>query len=440
MGYSGGDAIFGIMNSNNKIKYSVKRILLFILLFYGSRAIAQEQDTAHTDTTNVRIYYHVGRSSLDSVLRDNGVRLQEFGKRLETFRTDTTCRMQSVLITSGASPEGGAAINKRLAKERAANITSFLRRNAELDTLRFETSIHNVDWCGLEKLVMASDMPYRQEVLDILHNTPEWVIRNGRVVDSRQRQLGMLAGGQPWHYMEEHFFPELRYSAVSIVWDIAPKIVPVFEPIIPKDTIYMRDTIWLYDTVYVEVPVEALKKPFYMALKTNMLYDAALVPNIGVEFYLGKGWTIGGNWMYAWWNSDRKHNYWRIYGGELDVRKYFGKRAKEKPLTGHHLGVYGGIVTYDFELGSTGYLGDKWSYHAGIEYGYSLPIAKRLNIDFGLGIGYLGGEYKKYVPKDSHYVWQATKQRRWFGPTKAEVSLVWLIGHGNTNKGKGGDR
>lgn len=69
-----------------------------------------------------------------------------------------------------------------------------------------------------------------------------------------------------------------------------------------------------------------------MGLKTNLLYDALLVPNIGVELYLGKGWTVGGNWMYAWWNSNKRHNYWRLYGGELDVRKYFGRRAAKNRL------------------------------------------------------------------------------------------------------------
>lgn len=55
--------------------------------------------------------------------------------------------------------------------------------------------------------------------------------------------------------------------------------------------------------------------------------------------------------MYAWWNSKKRHNYWRLYGGELEIRKYFGRRAAEKPLTGHHLGLYGQLFTYDFELG-----------------------------------------------------------------------------------------
>ena len=75
-----------------------------------------------------------------------------------------------------------------------------------------------------------------------------------------------------------------------------------------------------------------------------------------------------------------------------------------------------------------------------MESGYSLPVTRRLNLDFTLGIGYLGGKYYKYTPADGCYVWQETKQRHYFGPSKLEVSLVWLIGHGNINKGKGGKK
>lgn len=74
----------------------------------------------------------------------------------------------------------------------------------------------------------------------------------------------------------------------------------------------------------------------------------------------------------------------------------------------------------------------------GLEYGYSLPVTRRLNIDFGLCVGYLSGEYQEYLPEDGCYVWQATKKRRWFGPTKANISLVWLIGCNNYNSKKGG--
>ncbi len=182
------------------------------------------------------------------------------------------------------------------------------------------------------------------------------------------------------------------------------------------------------------------KKPLYMALKTNMLMDAVAIPNIGLEVYIGKNWSLAANWHYAWWKTDSEHWYWRTYGGDIGLRKWFGAKAAQKPLTGHHIGVYGQLLTYDIATGGRGYLGDKWSYGAGVAYGYSLPIAKRLNIDFTLGVGYLGGEYEEYLPIDHCYVWQATKDRHWVGPTKAEISIVWLLGRSNTNKTKGAKR
>ncbi len=401
----------------------MKKILLLFLLLYGGIAAAQET------CDSVRVYFRQGQSELDMSFGNNRDALESVLKRLWEKRGDTL-RLDRVVFVGGASPEGSAARNNYLSEQRAKALFDYLSRYVSLPDSVMTAEFLGRNWQGLLRLAENTpEIPYKEEVLELLRE----ICEQEDDTDEPLARLMRLRGGEPYRYMYRNLFPELRVSQVQF------RYKPV-RPTVLCNTVYVRDTVWLRDTVYIEVPVEAEKKPFYMALKTNMLYDAALVPNIGVEFYLGKDWTIGGNWMYAWWNSDRKHNYWRIYGGELDVRKYFGRRAQEKPLTGHHLGLYGGIVTYDFELGGKGYLGDKWSYHAGIEYGYSLPVAKRLNIDFGIGIGYLGGEYKEYVPKDGHYVWQATKNRHWFGPTKAEISLVWLIGRGNTNKGKGGAR
>ena len=404
----------------------MKRILLLFLSLYCMGAVAQET------RDSVQVYFRQGHSKLDLSFGDNRQALESIVKRLWEMRSDAL-RLDRVAFVGGASPEGGVARNNYLSEQRAKALFAYLKERVPLPDSLLTVDYLGRNWHGLLRLVEATpEVPYREETLALLRDICGQDA--GKSADPLGR-LMRLKDGVPYRYMYRTLFPTLRVSQVEF------RYKPVELPV-QRDTIYIkevvRDTVWLRDTIYVEVPVKAPKKPFYLSVKTNMLYDAALVPNIGAEFYLGKGWSVGGNWMYAWWKSDRKHNYWRVYGGDLNVRKYFGARAKEKPLTGHHLGVYGGIVTYDFELGGRGYLGDKWSYHAGIEYGYSLPVAKRLNIDFGIGIGYLGGEYKEYLPMDGHYVWQATKQRHWFGPTKAEVSLVWLIGRGNTNKGKGG--
>lgn len=185
-----------------------------------------------------------------------------------------------------------------------------------------------------------------------------------------------------------------------------------------------------------------------MSVSTNMLLDAVAIPNIGAEFYLGRNWSLGAEWMYAWWRDDSRHRFWRIYGGDLTLRRWFGRAAGAKPLTGHHVGVYAGIFTFAFEWGKTGYLGgrpghnlwDRSMLNLGLEYGYSLPVSRRLNIDFTIGAGYISGIVEKYTPSNGHYYWESTSRRTWIGPTKAEISLVWLIGNGNVNAGKGGRR
>lgn len=224
-------------------------------------------------------------------------------------------------------------------------------------------------------------------------------------------------------------------------YDNGKAVIEVDENTVKEQRNDQIEIIYEGKTQIVSLSQEAASpKPFYMAAKSNMLYDLALVPNGGVEFYLGKNFSVAGNWMYSWWKSDKVYWYWRTYGGDVAVRYWFGKPSKEKPLQGHHAGLYGQLITYDFEVGGRGFLADRWSWTVGLEYGYSLPIASRLNIDFTIGAGYHTGQFYEYLPIDGHYVWQATKNRRYLGPTKAEISLVWLLGRGNENAGKGGKK
>lgn len=181
--------------------------------------------------------------------------------------------------------------------------------------------------------------------------------------------------------------------------------------------------------------------PPVVALRTNLLYDAALVPNIGLEIWLGKQFTIAADWFGTWLSWDERHLYWQGYGGYLTLRYYFGKQAKEYRFVGHHAGIYGSALTYDVEFGGKGYQAAKFGFGGGVEYGYSLRLNRSLSFDFTLGVGYQGGEYKVYQPTNDgtgHYEWLATYKRHWIGPTKAEISLKWLIAP--VGKKKGGER
>lgn len=173
---------------------------------------------------------------------------------------------------------------------------------------------------------------------------------------------------------------------------------------------------------------------------TNMLYDAALIPNIGLGIMMSDRLTLHADWMYARWSNRDRVRYWRIYGGDIEVKYRVGKRHERSPLGGHHIGVYGSMACYDFQAGRShrGFLSDKWNYAAGISYTYSLPVSRHFNIDFSLGLGYLWGTYKRHTHIDDCNVWLSTHKLGWFGPTRAGVTLVWLPGNFVKNVRKGG--
>jgi hypothetical protein len=364
--------------------------------------------------------------------------LQSLIKRMGDEAPDTI----HITLCGSASPEGKASYNVTLSRRRAESVERILRDRLGIDGVTYDITWIGDNWNDLRRLVEESDIMARAEVLDIFTAT------EGDATGERRKRLMMsLNGSNTWRELNRSFFPQLRkvdiivsYGETRTVSDEPTTPIVFDEPLDADEVIEApSDAIEPVAVAPIAVPVEKHSGgKFLMLLKTNMLYDVLAVPNIGVEFPLPKHFSVGADWAYAWWKTDTFHRYWRTYGGDIFARKWLGNG--ETSCTGHHIGLYGGIVTYDFELGGRGYLGDKWSYDFGVEYGYSLRIAHRLNIDFNLGAGYLGGIYKEYLPIDDHYVWQSTKRRHWIGPTKVEISLVYFIGNAYRSARKGGGR
>ena len=166
-----------------------------------------------------------------------------------------------------------------------------------------------------------------------------------------------------------------------------------------------------------------------VSLYTNLAYDAALVPNVGVQVGLPQGWAVSAAWNGSWWGG-AGHS-WRIYGPELTVRRYFSDRH-----LGHHAGLYGQMITYDVQFkGHTGYIGgepggnlfDRANWGIGAEYGYTFRLTERLDLDLSIGLGYFGGKYYTYEYLGGQYVWQTTARRNFFGPTRVGVTLYWNL-------------
>ena len=182
------------------------------------------------------------------------------------------------------------------------------------------------------------------------------------------------------------------------------------------------------------------KLPFPLALRTNGLYDLMLVPNIGLSAMVTDRLMLGADWMGTWLN-DSKHHYYRIYGGHFDLSWRIGDGGEfEGFFSGHHVGVYASMIYYDIQRGvkHRGFLSDKYNYSAGISYTFSYPLSRHFDLAFSIGLGYMWGKYMRHRPIDDHDVWISTHRQSWFGPTRAGVSLVWMLGNGSNGAKKGG--
>ncbi len=406
------------------------------LLTVTPSAVAQQ-----TDTLAINIYYHQGQSDFDPDFRSNPA---DIGRLTSVLGAGADLNIRRITIVSSASPEGNTLFNQRLSDDRSATARSLLSF-IPLDSALVSVSSIGIDWQGLSALLASSSLQYAREAIDIIDSTPEWIVRGGVVAGGRKKRLRELHDNVLWQNMERDLFPDLRVSRISVIYD---RLSPLLPDTLSADTIVsagpavvdaqpaVSQTSVVVDLAP-DTPVRADYARPVMALRSNLLFDVLAVPDLGVEFNLGRGWTVGADAFYAWWNRSDLSRVWRWQGGELYTKKYFGRRARPM-MSGWFAGAYAQILRYDVLLGSSGSLSggsgagffDHPTLGGGLMVGYTLSLSSRFSLDFTLGAGYLTGRYQKYDRADGLNVWKSTLTRHFFGPTKAEIALVWFLWKG----------
>lgn len=390
---------------------SLRRRLLFLLapavFIVSPHEAAANMPSPDTCNFTEKIYFKLSSSDIDPDFGGNTGRLERIWRFLEGRDSLQSLR---ITVTGSASPEGEPDYNRRLARRRAKALRDILDSREGAGTVY-----------SLFSSPAAPHTPDAPESLRFAEMNASYIVAV---------RLDSVCGKCSRHDAERLTAdePELKQTDASEVFESYAPAAPTTSSAQPAPA----------------VDAARESRPVRIFFTTNLLYDALLTPNIGVGIYLGKRMTLFADWMHAWWDNRDRRRYWRIYGGDLELRMQLGGGRADNPLSGHRLGVYASIVTYDFQFGRshTGVMADKFNYAAGVSYGYSLPINRRLSLDFALGVGYAWGKYMKQHLEDDHDVWLSTHTRRWFGPTRAEISLVWLVGAGNINarKAKKGGR
>lgn len=170
-----------------------------------------------------------------------------------------------------------------------------------------------------------------------------------------------------------------------------------------------------------------------VAIKTNLLYDAFLNANAGVEIGLAPRWTLDVSGDYnAWPINEHRWKHWLV---QPELRYWFCDR-----FAGHFLGVHGlggqyniGQIPVNYtvlgkdlsKLADFRYQG--WAVGGGIAYGYSWILGKHWNLEAEIGAGYVYTRYDTFECKDCGRKIESDTPKHYVGPTKAAINLVYVF-------------
>lgn len=384
----------------------MKKIILYLFLLYASIGILQGQTIQEKPSGRDSLYifrFVAGNDMFYVPWNENGKQLKRLYALLDEYRMEITGSQLPVYVDSYCASLPTAKENLNTAFARANRVKSELitqkgLKEADFITANYARTYHN----NKDVVVVTLRIPAKEQpdTARMERERREQAERERQVQAERERIERERAQAETERAEREKAEAERLAREQQAGAD---DVQPCTEPAEPA-------------------------KPYHVAVRTNVLYDALLLPTLGVEWRLNENVGIRLDGSLAWWggNHGKVQKMWLV---NPEVRWYL---LHEKRFYVGASGTYGEYNIYKYPLGSilskdTGYQGKLWN--AGLTVGYQLPLSRCFSIDFNLGLGYTRSEYDSFGMTDGVRVYkERNRTKNLWGPTQAGISLVWTIG------------
>lgn len=321
-----------------------------------------------------------------------------------------------ISIVGSASPDGSLKWNQELGLNRAEALTRYIVQKTELDSSMFHVCSRGEDWEFLgEILDERKDFPNGEHIQSIILEETDNEVR--------KRKIQELDGGQTWHLLIEELFPQLRNARLAIV-----SVYPKFEPIASEYTLKRPPMIPLnqYDLMSPKLLPPTIDKSqsskWKIAIKTNLLFDAVLVANLGVEISPWTHWSLDIPVWYSPYNISSTRNI-RLLAVQPEIR-WWSKEA----MNGHFVGLHTHVAGFNIALNDYARYQDPnhalWG--LGVSYGYAMTLGKSAHwgLKFTLGAGFAQYHYDAYRNESNGPKFRSGSDCYW-GITRAGVTLSY---------------
>lgn len=405
---SGNDYCDGVTSQSAQVIYEAQPTVI-----EGSSIIEVEELAA---TGVAHVDYVVNITKLDPHYHDNIAELDKISQTIDSVRSDPANTIVGITIKGWASPEGPYDNNVRLAKGRSKSLTDYIAKTHGLDRKLMHVEYEPEDWPGFRRFVVEGDLPHKKEILNIIDDN-SW-----KDLDAKLNHIRQTYNKEWKEVMLPHYMPYLRHSDYRIDYEHRKN----YERAGKNDTVWTMPVGELLPETYYTLPARRLT----WALKTNLLFDAALAFNFEVEVAFGKyrNWSLMVEDWFPWYVWHHNHRAYEVWNVGVELRKWKNKCYGNRPfLTGAFHGPYISSGKYDIERHGKGEQGEYIS--LGYTYGYSWLLSRHWNLEVSASLGTFWGPQRHYHGEfnDTHLIWKENRHFFYAGPTKLKVSLVWLL-------------
>ncbi len=172
-------------------------------------------------------------------------------------------------------------------------------------------------------------------------------------------------------------------------------------------------------------------------IKTNLFYWAGItpelkhrdfIPNIELEWYFNRHWSLNVDGAYVYthnYNNDQEQ--WGVSSIAMEPRFWLNG---SNCFTGIYVGVYGLIGQFDVKLNTISEYGHTGDFHeGGISLGYYLPLSSRWGIEVGGRFGYraVRGDIYRYV-YPVHFYYDSSYTQNGLKLTGIRLLLTYRLG------------
>lgn len=173
---------------------------------YASIVPEGELQKHREESLTAHINFIVAKHDIVPGLADNARELKKVETKVGEMMSDESITIKKLSFQGYASPEGTVDFNLDLSRRRVESFVNYVVVRFPKLKGRYTSEAMGQDWKGLREVVSAGNLADKDEILNIIDNTP---------AAQRNEELKRLGDGSTYAHLLREVYPPLRRSVVT---------------------------------------------------------------------------------------------------------------------------------------------------------------------------------------------------------------------------------